>query len=102
MGTVVTIDGYEVRTPEVAFDFTMRTTSVMEHSRGIAWTADLFLGPVRIGTVEQMGEGGADVVRIPEAGHRTVWNLACAAAFPNPNLSAEEDATFWLMIAESL
>lgn len=82
--------------PAAPFNYYMQTTAVMEHSRGIAWVADLYCGTVKIGTVEQAGDGGADRVYIEQPAHRTVWNLAVGSAFGGD----EEDATFYLLCAE--
>lgn len=85
-----------IPTAAVPFPFTMRTTAVMEHSRGIAWTADLLMGTTKIGTVEQAGDGGADRVYIQGAGHKALWKAAVCASFGGD----EEDATYYLLFQE--
>lgn len=82
--------------PAAPFNYYIRTTAVMEHSRGIAWVADLYLGLVKIGTVEQAGDGSADRVYFDAPAYRTVWNLAVQSAFDGD----EEQATFYLLCAE--
>lgn len=82
--------------PVAPFNYHIQTTAVMEHSRGIAWVADLYCGTVKIGTVEQAGDGGADRVYIGELAYRLVWNLAVKAAFGGD----EEAATFYMLCAE--
>jgi hypothetical protein len=73
--------------------YEMRTTALMEHSGGIAWTADLLADGVKVGTIEQDGRGGADQVWIsgPAA---EAWRLHCAAS------GGEENATYALLCAE--
>ena len=82
--------------PKGKFPYTMRTTAVMEHSRGIAWTANLMVGDVVIGTIEQAGDGGADRVYIQNPAYRTIWNLAVQTAFDGN----EEDATYYMLVKE--
>lgn len=87
---------YDTEAPKAPFNYHINTTAVMEHSRGIAWTADLYLGTVKVGTVEQAGDGGADRVYFTETAYRTVWKLAVTAAFGGD----EERATYWLLVQE--
>jgi hypothetical protein len=82
--------------PAAPFNYYIKTTAVMEHSRGIAWVADLYCGTVKIGTVEQAGDGGADRVYFDQPAHRTVWDLAVRNAFG----ADEEQATYYLLCAE--
>lgn len=89
-------DPYTPMAPTAPFDYTMRTTAVMEHSRGIAWTADLLRNGAKVGTIEQHGDGGADRVDIYDRAYRMEWNAAVAAAFAGD----EEAATFWLLVQE--
>lgn len=86
----------QIPTPAVPFPFTMRTTAIMEHSRGIAWTADLLAGGSKVGTIEQAGDGGADRVYINGAGHNALWKAAVSASFAGD----EEAATFYLLVQE--
>lgn len=87
---------YTAPEPAAPFNYCMRTTAVMEHSRGIAWTADLYARDVKIGTIEQDGNGGCDRVYFTETAYRTLWTLAVQAAFGGN----EEDATYWLLCQE--
>lgn len=94
---------YETPKPVAPFPYWIRTTQVMEHSRGIAWTAELhtWTGDERvhavIGTVEQAGDGGADRVYIERADDRARWEAAVREAFPTMD---EEAATFHLLVQE--
>jgi hypothetical protein len=83
-------------TPKGKFPYTMQTTGVMEHSRGIAWTANLMVGEVVIGTIEQDGDGGADRVYINGLTHRQMWEKSVKANFGGN----EEDATYFLLVQE--
>jgi hypothetical protein len=83
-------------TPKGKFPYTMRTTAVMEHSRGIAWTANLMVGEVVIGTIEQAGDGGADRVFINGLTQRQIWEKSVKANFGGN----EEDATYFLLVQE--
>ena len=89
------IDDYNPK-PKGKFHYTMQTTGVMEHSRGIAWTANLMWGSEVIGTVEQAGDGGADRVYIDNLAYRTHWNLSVQNAFDGN----EQDATYFLLVQE--
>ena len=82
--------------PKAKFPYTMHTTAMMEHSHGIAWTADLYCGTVKVGIVEQMGDGGCDRVLLNNIGYRTHWKAAVASAFGGD----EEAATYWLLLQE--
>lgn len=88
---------YEAPQPVTAWPYRMKTTAIMEHSRGIAWTADLLREGVKIGTVEQRGDGGADWVYITDRQDRTRWEADVAAAFPE---DGEEGATWYLLCLE--
>jgi hypothetical protein len=83
-------------TPKGKFPYTMQTTGVMEHSRGIAWTANLMVGEVVIGTIEQAGDGGADRVFINGLTQRQIWEKSVKANFGGN----EEDATYFLLVQE--
>ena len=74
-------DPYTPMAPTAPFDYTMRTTAVMEHSRGIAWTADLLRNGATVGTIEQHGDGGPDRVYADRGLARADWNAAVTAAF---------------------
>ena len=82
--------------PKGKFPYTMRTTAVMEHSRGIAWTANLRVGDVVIGTIEQAGDGGADRVFINGLTQRQIWEKSVKANFGGN----EEDATYYMLVKE--
>ncbi len=89
------IDDYNPQ-PKGKFHYTMQTTAVMEHSRGVAWTANLMFGYQVIGIIEQDGNGGADRVYIQNPAYRTIWNLAVQTAFDGN----EEDATYYMLVKE--
>ena len=89
------IDTYNPK-PKGKFPYAMQTTAVMEHSRGIAWTANLLVGDVVIGTIEQAGDGGADRVFIHGLTHRQIWEKSIKANFGGN----EEDATYFLLVQE--
>jgi len=71
------------------------TTGMLEHSHGVAWTADLLAGDRKIGTIEQGGYGGADTVHITDPADRVAWNTHCAG-LPGK----QEQATYLLICAE--
>lgn len=75
--------------------YALNTTAVMEHSHGVAWTADLLIDGRKIGTVEQLGNGGADMVHILDQGDRDAWATHCA-----DTPGGEEEATYLLLCAE--
>ena len=87
---------YTVQAPIGSFPYEIRTTGMLEHSSGIAWTAELFREGVKIGTVEQEGHGGADRVFISDLNQMGIWRMYVDAAFAKN----EEAATFWLMCKE--
>lgn len=87
---------FGVPTADAPFPYTMRTTAVMEHSRGVAWVADLYLRDVKIGVIEQAGDGSADRVTFLVRDSQIVWDAAVAEAFAG----CEESATFWLLCQE--
>ena len=87
---------YTVIAPIGSFPFKMRTTQILEHSKGIAWTADLFREGVKIGTIEQKGDGSGDRVFIRDLNEMGTWRMYVDAAFGK----IEEDATFWLLCQE--
>lgn len=93
----MSIEEYEYPKPVAPFEYALKTTSVMEHSRGIAWTANLLHGEKVIGIVEQMGDGGADRVYITDVQDRVRWAEDVAAAFAD---DGEEGATFYLLCQE--
>lgn len=88
---------YDYPKPTAAFPYTMKTTSIMEHSRGVAWVADLLREGRKIGTVEQRGDGGADWIYITDVQDRVRWGEDVAAAFID---EGEEGATSYLMFSE--
>ena len=93
----MTDDLYTPRQPQEPFPYQMNTTSVMEHSRGIAWTADLIRDNIgKVGTIEQMGDGGADRVTFNDTVHRIMWKGDVIAAFGGD----EEAATYYLLCKE--
>jgi hypothetical protein len=83
-------------TPTAEFPYTMQTIDTMLHSNGCAWTAILRKHGLRVGTIEQDGRGGADVVHMPSPGARREWQADVAAAFDGN----EEDACYWLLLQE--
>lgn len=83
--------------PTGPFPYTMQTTAVIEHSRGIAWTATLFRNGRRVGFVEQLGTGGCDVVTLDTQADRITWKAAVTIAFAGD----EEAATYFLLVAEA-
>ena len=89
------IDTYNP-TPTVEFPYTMQTTAVMEHSRGIAWTANLLRKGRVVGTIEQAGDGSADRVYFDQQINRVMWITDVAMAFGGN----EEDATYFLLVQE--
>lgn len=90
------LDLYGPQQPAAPFNYRMQTTAIMEHSRGIAWVADLYLRDVKVGVIEQQGDGGADWVTFTERDHRVVWDAAVSAAFSGD----EEAATYYLLVQE--
>lgn len=82
--------------PNGAFPYTMKTTQVLEHSRGIAWTADLLCDGTKIGVIEQEGNGGADYVLIGDPANAAIWRSNVERAFNGQ----EEHATYWLLTEE--
>lgn len=92
-------------TPKVRFPYFMRTIDMMEHSQGVAWTADLYRRvsedgatyDKKVGSVEQYGEGGADQVWICwDKVERNWWHTLVNAAFDGN----EENATHYLLLQE--
>lgn len=75
-------------------DWHIKTTKIMEHSRGIYWLADLMLDGVKVGTVEQMGRGGADEVQIADKSVMRLWRDHCN------QMGGEEEATYALLLQE--
>ena len=96
----------ELTTPKQPFPFLTNMTDSMDMSDGLAWVADLYMvnftnskaKPVRIGQVENKGDGGADYVWIFEPTHRALWKAAVEASFPSDKGSdwCEEYATAYL------
>lgn len=89
-------DLYEPQQPVAPFNYRMQTTAIMEHSRGIAWVADLYLRDVKVGVIEQQGDGAADRVTFTERAYGLLWNLAVTSAFAGD----EEAATYYLLVQE--
>lgn len=77
--------------------YTLTVTDEVELHNGIAWTADLFRDGVRIGTVEDAGNGGAPGVYFDTADERAAWSRVLQAAYSTPlaeeNLIAHLDFT---------
>jgi hypothetical protein len=76
--------------------YTMKTTTMFEHSRGIFWSADLLLDGRKVGIIEQHGRGGADRVLIHTYDDRRAWARWVEDEFN----CREEDATYALLCAE--
>jgi hypothetical protein len=74
--------------------YEMQTTACMEHSQGIAWTANLLADGVKIGTIEQDGHGGADRVYITDPANMKPWREFCDIH------GGEEQTTYMLMCIE--
>jgi hypothetical protein len=74
--------------------YKMQTTDCMEHSNGIAWTADLLADGVKIGIIEQDGHGGADRVYITDPANIKAWREFCATH------GGEEQTTYMLLCIE--
>ena len=91
----MSIEEYDYPKPTAPFPYTMRTTSVLEHSRGIMWVATLLRDGEEIGEIEQMGDGGPDRVIIDDAQDRALWDEHIKSAF-----DSEESATFYLLCEE--
>jgi hypothetical protein len=90
------LDLYGPQQPAAPFNYRMQTTAIMEHSRGIAWVADLYLRDVKVGVIEQQGDGAADRVTFTERAYGLMWNLAVTSAFAGD----EEAATYYLLVQE--
>lgn len=88
---------YTPTKPVAEFPYEMKTTNIMEHSHGIAWTANLLREGTVIGIIEQMGDGGADRVFVTEKDDRAKWESDVAKAFPG---LTEEAATYYLLYQE--
>lgn len=71
-----------------AEEYELRITNQIEFRGGVAWTADLLRNGVRVGAVEDRGDGGAVVVDFYTPEERKQWNLVVSAAYPE---SSEED-----------
>ena len=83
------------------FAYTIRTTSIMEHSHGVAWTASLLLDGRKVGTVEQLGDGGSDRVDLHDDAERLAWRAAVQQSWPHLDFwSGEEYATYHMMEIE--
>lgn len=82
--------------PATDFPYSMHTTQMMEHSRGIAWTAELLRHGIRVGLIEQAGRGGADLVSCDSPEANAQWRADVQAAFDGD----EEAATWWLLEQE--
>jgi hypothetical protein len=82
--------------PKSDFPYHIVTEKMMEHSKGIAWTASLYREGLKIGSVEQEGNGGADSVIIESAADRATWTVDVQEAFDGD----EEQASFYLLIQE--
>ncbi|WP_427928319.1 hypothetical protein [Agrobacterium cavarae] len=77
-------------------NYTMHTTEMIELHRGIAWWADLLKDGIKIGSVENRGDGGADHVYIADKSDRAEWYQFVADKFEDD----EEQATFDLQYQE--
>jgi hypothetical protein len=80
----------------VGINYEMRTTAMMETYRGIAWTADLILNDVKVGMIENYGDGGCDIVRFDKPIARKAW-----MAYVNERFDSNEElATAHLLFQE--
>lgn len=77
-------------------DYTIQTTEMIQIHRGVAWCADLLRGGIKIGTIENRGDGGADHVYIEDKSARAEWYQFVADKFEDD----EEEATFYLVCQE--
>ena len=77
-------------------NYTMHTTDMMETRSGIAWVADLLRDGIKIGGVENQGDGGADYVFFTVKTERADWRLFVAEKHEDD----EEKATEWLLFQE--
>lgn len=59
-------------------DYTMRITKEMEHSRGVAWTANLYLVGKLFAVVENMGNGGCNDYVVK---NEDLWDTFCEDAY---------------------
>lgn len=75
--------------------YKIKTTKLFEHDRGVFWEAQLLKDGKKIGTITQMGTGGADRVYIDDRSKIKDWNAFCE------NMGGEELATFALMLEET-
>lgn len=71
-----------------AEEYSMTITNQIEFRGGVAWTADLFRNGIRVGSVEDRGDGGAVIVDFYVPEERKQWNAVVAAAYPE---ACEED-----------
>lgn len=75
-------------------DWHIKTTKIMEHSRGIYWIANLYCDGKLVGSVEQFGRGGADEVQIADKNVMRLWREHCVS------MGGEEQATYALLLQE--
>jgi hypothetical protein len=92
----MSVETYDYPKPTAPFPYVMKTTSIMEHSRGIMWTANLLREGKVVGIIEQMGDGGADRVGFNTVDDRRKWEADVKFAFGGD----EEGATFFLLCEE--
>ena len=78
----------------VNMNYEMRTTAMMETYRGIAWTADLILNDVKVGMIENYGDGGCDIVRFDNSTARNAWMAYVNERFNGDEESATADLLF--------
>lgn len=90
----------EFITPQVPFEYRIRTTAMHETHSGCAWVADLLdpLGNV-VGMVEQAGHGGMDEV-YPNDGDQ--FRLFKDAVVRSYGSFKQEAATGWMQHLEEL
>lgn len=74
--------------------WSMKTVKCYEHSRGIYWLAKLIHNGKVVGTIEQMGRGGADEVVISDQFVTSLWREHCQLQ------GGEEQATYQLLLQE--
>ena len=74
--------------------YEMHTTAMMETYRGIAWTADLTLDGIKVGMIENYGDGGCDIARFDNALDRKAWMTYVNERFEGNEELATADLLF--------
>jgi hypothetical protein len=81
-------------------EYALIVTGQLETSRGVAWTGDLMRNGVKVGSVENRGDGGATEVFLAAADQRAELNAVLAAAYGESDADEDFIAHLDFLIAE--